>query len=318
MRTRSTESRASERGQALVFFVIALVAIIGMTGLVLDGGGAFAQRRDEQNGADLAVIGAAVAHANTPGDFFTRKTAAVTKAVQVAAANGYTEGAGGVNVTVTVTPIGNFSARYTVRIDKPHRNSFAGLLGQPSWPVSASAQAVTGVPNGANGVMPLIFNQQAFLPPADPWSSQIYSEPPPGPEDIPQDSTTFNWTVYCTAGGSECNADSDVVSDLIDQFGEDHTVYIGDEINPLNAGSHTTLYGDLSQWIGYEFPVGVVDDDGNFIGVAIFHLVAIDGAPEKEIIGYFTTDPDSTGPLVIGDYADGDPMFAGYIIDLVR
>ena len=46
-------------GQIIVIFALAAVAIIGMVGLVLDGGSTYAQRRGQQNAADLAAIAAA-------------------------------------------------------------------------------------------------------------------------------------------------------------------------------------------------------------------------------------------------------------------
>ena len=48
----------------LVLFTLALVAIIAMVGLILDGGGAFAQRRGQQNAADLAALAGADALLN--------------------------------------------------------------------------------------------------------------------------------------------------------------------------------------------------------------------------------------------------------------
>ena len=53
------ERRAIERGQILVVFVLAMVAIIGIVGLAIDGGGAYAQRRDQQTAADLAALAGA-------------------------------------------------------------------------------------------------------------------------------------------------------------------------------------------------------------------------------------------------------------------
>ena len=60
---RSSRPRA-ERGQILVIFVLALVAIIAGVGLVIDGGFAFAQRRAEQNAADLGAFAGANALLN--------------------------------------------------------------------------------------------------------------------------------------------------------------------------------------------------------------------------------------------------------------
>ena len=81
----------SERGQALVVFVLALTGIIAAVGLVLDGGDAFAQRRSEQNAADLAALAGA-------NDYLVNGdgTSATTAAKASASGNGYTDGAGGV------------------------------------------------------------------------------------------------------------------------------------------------------------------------------------------------------------------------------
>lgn len=55
------------RGQVLVIAVLALVAIIGMTGLVIDGGSVFAQQRTAQNGSDAAATAGAVVIAENLG-----------------------------------------------------------------------------------------------------------------------------------------------------------------------------------------------------------------------------------------------------------
>ena len=52
---RSVNQRNGQRRQTLFIFVIALVALIAMTSLILDGGAVFAQQRIAQNGADSAA-----------------------------------------------------------------------------------------------------------------------------------------------------------------------------------------------------------------------------------------------------------------------
>ena len=61
MRLHSVDG-SRERGQVLVIFALALVAIMAMTGLVLDGGSAFVQRRDMQNVSDSAAMAAGYAY----------------------------------------------------------------------------------------------------------------------------------------------------------------------------------------------------------------------------------------------------------------
>jgi uncharacterized membrane protein len=84
-------------GQVLVVFALALVVLLGFGGLALDGGSAFAQRRDQQTAADLAALAAA-------NDFLISgvETQAVARARAVAASNGYTHGTGGTSVTVAL------------------------------------------------------------------------------------------------------------------------------------------------------------------------------------------------------------------------
>ena len=110
-----------------------------MVGLVLDGGSAFAQRRDEQSAADLAALAAA-------NDYMLNSDAALAtaRARTVAAANGYTHGTGGVVVNVTIT-IDN-GAEAQVDISAPHHNNFASIVGMPTWAVATTAKAQAGYP----------------------------------------------------------------------------------------------------------------------------------------------------------------------------
>lgn len=48
----------SERGQAIVLIVVALIGLLAITGLVVDGGMAYADRRQAQNAADSAALAA--------------------------------------------------------------------------------------------------------------------------------------------------------------------------------------------------------------------------------------------------------------------
>ncbi len=50
-----------ERGQALILIVLAIVGLIGLTALAVDGGNAYAERRRAQNAADASALDAALA-----------------------------------------------------------------------------------------------------------------------------------------------------------------------------------------------------------------------------------------------------------------
>jgi Flp pilus assembly protein TadG len=321
LRTR----REGERGQILVLFTIAIVVIIGMLGLVLDGGSAFAQRRDEQNVSDLAAVAGADAYLTSAGD---KSAAARAAATLIAQRNGYVADATtGVAVDIEVTPEAS-GASVKVTITKPHANNFSTILGMPTWAVSAKARAQTSSnPNGVLGAMPLLFNEAAFpnaicneLTEDCGTKIEIYQLPGTGNQDVPQDATQFNWTVFCTHQGfteedPECNGDSNTVADLIDAHGSDTVVYVDDDIGPLNAGSHTTLFDNLEGSVGLTFPVPIVDNDGDMVGWAYFKLISIEGAPDKVIKGYFVApyvgkelvvnNARGTGTLNTGAYSLG-------------
>ena len=109
---RANSSPDATRGQMLVIAALALVAVVGMVGLVLDGGALFAQQRVAQNGADGAATAGTVVIAEYMGGATGRDNLAVYNAVAASAlANGlagwaaeYTDDFGapiGINVTNT-------------------------------------------------------------------------------------------------------------------------------------------------------------------------------------------------------------------------
>ena len=61
-------SRTPARGQVLIIFVFAIIGLIGITGLAIDGGNIFSDRRHAQNAADTAAMTAALTRVNTEGD----------------------------------------------------------------------------------------------------------------------------------------------------------------------------------------------------------------------------------------------------------
>jgi len=312
-RSRPTTSvggrRHRESGQVLVIFALALIAIVAMTGLVLDGGSTFVQRRDQQNVADAAALAAAYSYATTGS------TSAATSAAQaIATANNYATGANGTTIAVT-NAAGNPGWTFTVNVSRPHDNSFSGLLGMPSWNVTTTATSIAGRPNAAIGAMPIIFNRSAFDENgAGNGAEQAYDEPPVGSSDIPLGPSTFNWTEYCNL----CNADSATVDGLIVNHATDKTVVTEDDkISPLNAGSHTTLFDSLAEWVGGDFPVPIVNDNGDMVGFAMFHLTGAVGGDTKQIRGYFVS-PFNGGTLTIvnGVGAGGD--FGSYDAQLIN
>lgn len=306
--------RKNESGQALVLFVLVLVAVTAMTGLVLDGGGAFAQRRQQQKVADLAAMAGAIALANTGST-----GSASSRAQDVAAANGYSNGSAATEVNVSFPGAG----RVRVTVGRPHPNAFASVVGQNSWDVETTATAMSGFPNAAYGAMPILFNKRAFnngYPTNTEPPGMLYGLPPnhvdEGCEkDVPCDDSSFNWTIYCTANGNSCNGNSSGIREIINQNGIPTVVDLGDDIGPLNFGNHTDLFAAMNRWIGAEFPVSIVDDEGNMVGWATFHLTSIEGSSDKVMGGYFVSPINPSSLTIVPGGGTGDG-YGSYVIRL--
>lgn len=74
--------KKSEKGQAIILIVFAIIGLVGMTGLTVDGGRVYSDRRQAQSAADTAAYAAGLAK--------IRDTNIVTAGQQRAADNGYT------------------------------------------------------------------------------------------------------------------------------------------------------------------------------------------------------------------------------------
>jgi uncharacterized membrane protein len=84
------------RGQALIIVALALAGLVGIVGLVVDGGNVFLDRRNAQNAADSAALAAAFHRIRGGQDI-------VSAAMQAAAQNGY-DGNGTTNVVQVYSP----------------------------------------------------------------------------------------------------------------------------------------------------------------------------------------------------------------------
>lgn len=301
-----------QRGQMLALFAISLVAIIAMTGLVIDGGMTFTQRRDQQNVADAAAMAGAYAYA-TAAD----TTTATTQALNTSAANGYSHGVDGAIVTTSVS-VSNGAATVTTNVTKPHKNYFSGIVGFGQWDVSVTASAIAGLPNAAMGAMPILFNKKAFPNGIGPTNEVAFDEPGSGNQDVPQTAFQFNWTVYCTANGNACNANSNDVKDMIDGGGKSTIVKLNDDIGPLNAGAHTTLFSALASHVGETFPVSIVNDAGDMQGWAMFHLTGSVGGSTKQIRGYFVSPVNPSALRIVPSGGAASGNFGATVVRLTN
>jgi Flp pilus assembly protein TadG len=304
-------TRRSERGQILVLFTLALVAIIAMVGLVLDGGGTFAQRRVEQNASDLAAIAGANAYLNTNSTVTDRTNAAIAAARSSAQRNGYVHGVAGATVTPVVSLL-SAGAQVQVDIRAPHNNTFARVIpGQEQWDVSVTATALTGTIDTAFGAAPWTMSIDAFVNGVPKYTSSNPQNFGEGNGDYPNSELDIAWTDY----NGNNNVNTAEVRGIINGSNVitatfDFEQYLGQH----NQGNHTALYGDVDQYLSdHDVPVPIVGpgspncaapqqshSNGCFKGWAIFHVISAQGGSSKTITGYFKSDFQAF-PLTVGE-----------------
>lgn len=92
--------KRTEKGQALILIVLAIIGLVGMTALTVDGGMAYSDRRSAQNAADSAALAAALAYGRG------QDTTAIAQTV--ATSNGYDNNGSTniVSVSVASSPSG--------------------------------------------------------------------------------------------------------------------------------------------------------------------------------------------------------------------
>jgi hypothetical protein len=299
--------RQAERGQIIVLFTISLTVIMAMVGLALDAGSTFAQRRSQQLAADLAALAAA-------NDYLLNndEALAVARAETVVQANGYTDGLGGVDVSVSVDT--SNGASVTVGIAAPHANSFLGAVGFPEWDVATSAVSLAGFPDMAFGASPFVFSIGAFEHDGTP-KYQTSTDFGDTNWHAPTSPTDFAWTNFGIG-----NVNTSQVRDIIDgDLVVDRQIDYGDYIGQYNNGNHSALFDDVNTYLsGQTMPVAVVDDNGNFMGWASFHVESASGGSDKHVRGYFVTSFQSPRLTVQNCAAGACPRYLGsYVLKLI-
>lgn len=295
-----------ERGQILVMFTLALLGILGVVGLAVDGGSTYAQRRGQQGATDLAALAAA-------NDFLINQNTsqAQDRGREVAAANAFADGVAGTNVAVNIDT--SNGVRVTVVIDSPHSNSVLAVIGMPTWQVSTEAEALAGFPDTAYGASPFIFSATAFAVNGTPLyeTDTDFGE---GNGDVPNGPQDFAWTNYGTG-----NVSTSEVSDIINgSLVIDKTIEFGEYIGQHNNGNHTALYSDVDTYLsGLDVPAAVVDANGNFVGWSTFHVTSASGGSSKHVRGYFVSSFTNARLTVTACAANNCPRYLGtYVLKL--
>ncbi len=304
--------RPADRGQIVPLFAIGLTVLVAATGLVIDTGGAWAQKRNEQRTADLAALAGATAEANG-----ALRPAIIQAVIDSAVANGYQPGEVTVNIPPTSGKYGPGGSGYSpddcstaalapcwieVIVSRPHQNTFTAILpGQQQWGVTARAVSVGGLYNATYaGAAPIMFDLSAVqTPPNDERFCNIKSSTCPSPIDpLPANPNQFQWTEFCVKGDPHCNFDSARGKQLIAGT-LPLTITQWMDLGPNNTGQHV----DVCKALVDAYPNG---------GTIVVAISAPDPADPKNalLIGIWTFafDPTKTdctkGPIIGGTFVN--------------
>ena len=219
----SPKNTHNERGQVLVIVAAGMLVIVGMVGLVIDGGFAWGRQRDTQNGADaVAKAGAIVLAQNVAGVSPAKTDDDVLASVDAAAAennistlDAYYTNISGQMLTITGAlaaseataaqvggggiPTGAAGVR--ARAADQHETLLARAIGIATLPISADATAVAGYLTGTCEaeagcvVLPITFpvnvlgcdgsNDPDFVTVGDPPNKVLWSAPSADALSIP-------------------------------------------------------------------------------------------------------------------------------------
>ena len=325
----STLKDREERGQVIVIFALGLVALVAMVGLVLDGGSAFAQRRAEQNAADLATLAAA-------NDLIVNQGSAtwLTTARTVAEQNGFKHGENGVTVDVTcwncpgqALDASVNGVQVQVDITAPHRNNFAGVVGMNSWDVSATARSKTGWPDTGIGPGPFIVSINAFDDDRRPITCKgphdicSLHNPQGGDTDQPKEMDEFTWTDF--GYDKECDEPGNVSSNELKSYLEGRatfkqTVDFGCYVAQHNTGTMDIVVQMLQDMAPMSFPVPVVDEEGKFVGWASFMMTeAVPNGSNGVIKGHFQESYQNQQLDVVSPGFGTSNLNGSYVLKLV-
>jgi len=297
-----------ERGQIIVIFVLGLFALVAMTGLVIDGGNAFLQRRDSQNVSDLASMAGTTAIV----DFYVKdggtSAAAATDGAKVynaittsVAANGCQ--AAGVTpcswsaqyVDHTLTPLGTEvtaagaiplgAQGVVVNASSQPRTYFLGAIGQSTWNIGTSATAVSS--SGTNSVQGGQLLPIGFNPPTNLAIGQTYNIT--DGDNGPGNFGWFSWTGENKTGVLEtslCTSNNPAMTFPVDVHGEPG--------NHNSGGVRACLQGRVDSGATVLLPIwdSCSPCNGNnasyhVIGLAAFVLTSFSQPAIDQIQGHF-------------------------------
>lgn len=147
-------------GQALVITALSFSVLLGFAVLAVDTGVLFRAKRKMQTAADAAAVAGALDYLYK-GDV----TSATNAAKAAASANGYTDGSGSIQITVSVPPVdgpnkGN-SSFVEVITQGPANTLFMSVLGKST--IQVGSRAVAGTPTAGQACIWLMASSGTAL-----------------------------------------------------------------------------------------------------------------------------------------------------------
>ena len=157
----------TQKGQALILIVFAVIGLLALTGLAVDGSVTYSNRQGAQNAAETAALTGALDLANS----VSNTTTIANDEKHAATASGFTDDSG-VTTTVTVEPPGTFVAgcngqtpsfanasQYVqVIINTNVNTSFSSIIG-----VKQTHNCVDAIAHGQAGMTGAMFNGAAIV-----------------------------------------------------------------------------------------------------------------------------------------------------------
>ena len=210
-------ARSSQRGQILVLFTLALFVLLLGTGLVIDGGYAFSQRRVGQNAADFAamagtrIVGQArtgqPAGAGTAGNVEDAINSALQANNALLESAQYVDASGAaLGSVVGAGAIPANAMGVAVNASTNWRPFFLGIVGVDNWKATSTATAMTPGSSIGGGVLPVGLQNTRYdaLPecPVDDLTDCV-SPLTSGVQNIPGG---FGWLAFGVNGnGNKCD-----------------------------------------------------------------------------------------------------------------
>lgn len=334
-RVSRQEDVAGQSGQALVLFALVLTVLVLGTGLVVDVGYSYQQRRLAQNAADAASLAAAqylAAHMNQSIPDSTMVSLMNSYAganLPGASISGwYVDGDGDqvaqIGSGYTIPPVSPGSpptvAGVQLSTARAHNTFFMRLVNVTTVTVKAKAGATYGADQqlsqqeAGTEVLPIVMDQSSYNTSVNcnGYGQQItfsITNSLTAPYDCVQHLAGFNWGPLVVTSNS-----NSVINDLLTPNGPYANVAIGIGSNiEVAPGERANDYGTLdSYWAGKDVMVPLVSHDAAvsagcpqhcwvpLVQVAWFHVVSANGhGATKTIVGYWV-NPASEAPIAGG------------------